>query len=430
MSFNKQERKILFLSSVGGILEFYDFIIYVIFSQILGKIFFPSADKFASLMSVYAIFAIGYLVRPLGGIVFSHFGDKYGRKVTFIVSVMMMAIPTFCIGLLPTYSQIGITASLLLILMRILQGLSVGGEIPGALTFVSEHMNSKYKSLACGIIFASLNIGILLGALVNLVLISSLSDAQMLTYGWRIPFLFGGVLGIISFFIRKQMSESPSFAKLKQEAKTAKVPFFEACQKYWPQLLQGTGITILGAVVINMLFLFMPTYLSSFLGYSVLQAAQINTTNLLIYSSLLIVMCWIGDKFGREKTLMIGSLGFIVFGYFIFANLIAQTAAALLLSMMLIIVLSSVVMVYTSLLVDLFPVHIRYTGVAIAYNTAFAFFGGLTSLFSTYLIKTTGSLVSPSYYLIFCAVLCFVSVLSIRKIQYSNLARVSTPIEE
>ena len=413
MNLTVGERKIIFLSSVGGILEFYDFIIYVIFSQIIGKIFFPSADKFASLMSVYAIFAIGYLVRPLGGIVFSHFGDKYGRKVTFVVSVMMMAIPTFCIGLLPTYNQIGVFSSVLLILMRILQGLSVGGEIPGALTFVSEHINPKFKGIACGIIFASLNIGILLGAIVNLALMNMLSEQQILSYGWRIPFLFGGLLGIVSFYIRKQMTESPAFAQFKKEASASRIPLFDACKNYWPQLLQGTGITIIGAVVINLLFLFMPTYLSSMLNYTQLEASRINTINLFIYTFLLIAMCWIGNKVGYKKVLALGSLGFLFLGHFIFSNLIEQTSHSLFLSMSLIIILSSIIVVFATIVVDLFPTHVRYTGIAITYNIAYAFFGGLTSLIATYLIKTTGNLTSPSFYLIFCAGLCLISVLSI-----------------
>lgn len=424
MSLTRQEKKVIVLSSVGGILEFYDFIIYVIFSQIISKIFFPSTDKFASLMSVYAVFAIGYLVRPLGGIFFSHFGDKYGRKVTFIVSVMMMAIPTFCIGLLPTYSQLGVTASILLIIMRIFQGLSVGGEIPGALTFVSEHINSKYKAIACGIIFASLNIGILLGSSVNLALIQIFNEEQMLSYGWRIPFLFGGVLGVVSFFIRKQMTESPEFAEMKKEKSNSGVPFFEACKYHWVEILQATGMTILGAVVINLLFLFMPTYLSSILNYTQLEASRINTINLLIYTLLLILMCWIADRVGSKKVLLFGSLGFVIFGYSIFTNLVLNTPNSHIYSIFMIVVLSSSIGVFASVAVDLFPTAVRYTGMAISYNVAYAFFGGLTSLFSTYLIKSTGNVVSPSFYLVACSAICFVATISLIKISDGSPDRI------
>lgn len=262
------EQKIIFLASLGGALEFYDFVIYVIFAPLLSQIFFPEADKLASLMSVYAVFAIGYLVRPLGGVVFSHFGDKYGRKKTFIFSVFLMAVPTLLIGLLPTYQHIGIYASILLILLRLLQGLSIGGEIPGAITFTCEHVNPRSRGLACGVIFCFLNLGIFLGAIISLILTSLLSKEQLVTFGWRIPFIFGGLLGGFSFYIRKQMTESPLFIAFKNQAESTQVPFIKAITHYWPNILQGVGLTCLGAVVINLLFLYMPTYLSTFLLYS------------------------------------------------------------------------------------------------------------------------------------------------------------------
>ena len=160
---NLQEKKIIFLSSMGGALEFYDFVIYIFFAPIIGHVFFPKTDKFAALLAVYAIFAIGYFIRPLGGIVFSHFGDKHGRKKTFISSVIIMALSTGLIGLLPTRNEIGITATVMLVILRLLQGFSVGGEIPGAIVYTCEHVKLN-RGLACGIIFAFFNIGILLAS--------------------------------------------------------------------------------------------------------------------------------------------------------------------------------------------------------------------------------------------------------------------------
>lgn len=408
------ERKIIFLSSLGGALEFYDFIIYVIFAQILSQVFFPKSDNLATLMSVYAIFAIGYLVRPLGGLIFSHFGDKYGRKKTFIASVMMMAVPTFLIGLLPTYEQVGIWASFLLITMRIFQGLSVGGEIPGALTFTCEHVDPKQIGIACGIIFASLNFGICLGALVNLILNSILSESQLLTFGWRIPFLFGGVLGIVSFYIRKQMSESPLFIAYKEQQNAQRIPFIEAITNHWRKILQGVGVTILGAVVINLFFLFMPTYLSSILAYPKQQVHLYNTLNLICYSCLIICVCWIGDKIGRTKVLLVGAICLVLSSYFIYSVLAQQNTNSLIFAMFLIAISSSAVMIFSSILVELFPLSIRYTGIAISYNIAYAFFGGLTPLIATYLIKSSGSVLAPSFYLTFCALICVIATFSIR----------------
>ncbi|KTD49043.1 major facilitator family transporter [Legionella rubrilucens] len=412
---SSQEKKIILLASLGGALEFYDFIIYVIFAPIISRTFFPETDQLASLMSVYAIFAIGYVVRPLGGIAFSHFGDKYGRKKTFIFSVMLMAVPTFLIGLLPTYQQMGLLASLLLIAMRLLQGLSIGGEIPGALTFTCEHVNPRHRALACGIIFSFLNFGIFLGACISLLLNHLLNEQQLQAFGWRIPFLLGGLLGVFSFYIRRQMTESPLFIAFQHHEKKARIPLVEAITGYWPQILQGLALTALGAVMINLIFLYMPTYLSSILAYSKQQASGLTTLNLLFYSLLLIFTCWVADRVGRKQVLLIGSIGFMLGAYSLFTLLAYQTTAALLTALFILALLSSCIMVYPSFLVELFPTSVRYTGIAIAYNLAFACFGGVTPLIATYLIQRSGNVIAPSYYLMLSAALCTLAFLTIRK---------------
>lgn len=415
LTLSSQEKKIILLASLGGALEFYDFIIYVIFAPIISRTFFPETDQLASLMSVYAIFAIGYVVRPLGGIAFSHFGDKYGRKKTFIFSVMLMAVPTFLIGLLPTYQQMGLIASLLLIAMRLLQGLSIGGEIPGALTFTCEHVNARHQALACGIIFSFLNFGIFLGACISLLLNHVLNEQQLLAFGWRIPFLIGGILGVFSFYIRRQMTESPLFIAFQNQEKKARVPLVEAITHYWPQIIQGLALTALGAVMINLIFLYMPTYLSSILAYPKQQANALSTLNLMFYSLLLIVTCWLADQVGRKRVLLMGSIGFMLCSYFLFTLLAYQTTAALISALFILALLSSCIMVYPSFLVELFPTSVRYTGIAIAYNLAFACFGGVTPLIATYLVKSTGHVIAPSYYLMLSAAFCTLALLTIRK---------------
>ncbi|MDR3503748.1 MAG: MFS transporter [Legionella sp.] len=417
------ERKIIFLASLGGALEFYDFIIYVIFAPIISHVFFPETDKLASLMKIYAIFAIGYLIRPLGGIAFSHFGDKYGRKKTFIFSVALMAVPTVIIGLLPTYQHVGVWASILLVLMRILQGLSIGGEIPGAITFTCEHVNPRSRGLACGIIFCFLNLGIFLGAAISLLLTNLLAKEQLLSFGWRIPFIIGGLLGVFSFYIRKQMTESPLFMVFKEQQERDRVPFMEAITLYWRQILQGVGITCLGSVVINLLFLYMPTYLSTILSYPKEEANLFNTINLFFYSCLLVFFSWLADRVGRKAVLLTGAIGFILFGYILFAILSLQTTKALVSALSILAILSSSIMVYPSLLVELFPTSIRYTGIAISYNIAFAFFGGLTPLIVTYLVDSSSNVLAPSFYLTCSAILCTVAALTIKQLYAEGVDR-------
>src|SRR3990167_2565126 len=190
--FNKAQRKLLFLSSLGGVLEFYDFIIYALLAGYLSKVFFPLENNVASLLVTFATFSIGYLVRPFGGILFGHFGDKLGRKKTFTISILIMALSTFFIGVVPSYQTIGMAAPLILTALRVVQGLSVGGEIPGAIAYVSEFMPEK-KGLANGIIFFSLMNGITLGSLIQAIFTGLLSQQAMFSWEFRIPFLIGGV---------------------------------------------------------------------------------------------------------------------------------------------------------------------------------------------------------------------------------------------
>lgn len=371
-------------------------------------------------MSVYAVFAIGYFIRPLGGIIFSHFGDKYGRKKTFLASIILMAVPTFLIGLLPTYEQLGIGASILLILLRVLQGLAIGGEIPGALTFTCEHVVRLRRSFACGVIFSFLNIGILLGNSLSMLLNQTLSAGQLASYGWRIPFLLGGVLGLISFIVRRQLSESPLFLAFQSQHSQNRLPFAEAVNHHWREILQGIGITVLPCVVINLLFLYLPGYLSTVLTYPKQQASLFSSTTLIIYTFLLLFVCWHADHWGRRRLLGLGAISFTIFSYLIFLVLSFETTGSLGIALVLIALLSSMIMVYPSLLIDLFPTSIRFTGIAIAYNITFAIFGGLTPLLATLLIKFTENKLAPGFYLIFCALLCLFSLTTIRTLCFNQ----------
>lgn len=418
---NSHERKMIFLSALGGALEFYDFIIYAIFAPVISDIFFPAIDKFTSLMSVYAVFAIGYLIRPLGGIVFSHFGDKYGRKVTFITSVMLMAVPTFLIGLLPTTQTIGPFASILLITLRLLQGLSVGGEIPGALTFTCEHVNPIYRGFTCGIIIAFFNFGIVFGSLVSLLLTDFLTHAQLLAWGWRIPFLIGGVLGLLSFYLRKKMSESPLFLSFQASTHNTSLPIVIVFKQYWRQILQGIGFTWLGTVVINLLFLYLPTYLTTILSYPTQQVSILNTVNLIFYSLLLVGVNLLSDTIGRRKILLAGSLGFILLAHLIFSRFAQQTIPDLITGLLMVSLLSSCT-IFPCVLVELFPTAVRYTGIAVSYNIGFAIFGGLTPLIATYLIKATHDVISPSFYLMISALFALLAALALKSKHRTQLA--------
>src|SRR6202789_1320218 len=194
----------LWLSSLGSALEFYDFIIFVFFAAVMGKLFFPSdLPDWLRQIQTYSIFAVGYLARPLGGIVMAHFGDLLGRKRMFTLSVLLMSVPTLLMGLLPTYASIGLLAPVLLLVLRVLQGAAVGGEVPGAWVFVSEHMPQRHVGYACGTLTAGLTAGILLGSLIASAVNRNFAPAEISAYAWRIPFLVGGVFGMFSVYLRR-----------------------------------------------------------------------------------------------------------------------------------------------------------------------------------------------------------------------------------
>src|ERR1700738_5288271 len=208
----RHDYKTLSLAALGGALEFYDFIIFVFFAPVIGQLFFPpGVPDWLRQLQTFGIFAAGYLARPVGGIVLAHFGDLSGRKRMFMLSVLMMAVPTLLMGLAPTYVDWGISAPVLLLILRLLQGAAVGGEVPGAWVFVSEHVPPSRVGLACGVLTAGLTGGILLGSLVATTLNMVMPPEQLTAYGWRIPFLLGGAFGLMSMYLRYLLTETPVF---------------------------------------------------------------------------------------------------------------------------------------------------------------------------------------------------------------------------
>lgn len=402
-----KEKKVIFVSLLGGALEFYDFIIYVLFANTLSKLFFPKNNHLTSLIIVFAVFAIGYLVRPLGGIIFGHFGDKYGRKKTFVSTLFLMALPTFFIGLIPSTQSIGNWAPFLLISLRILQGLSIGGEIPGALTFTSEHVSPKHRGLACGFIFLGIYLGLVLGSSIAALLSTLLSPAAIVLWGWRVAFILGGILGFISYYLRKNLSETPFYQSLEQRSELINVPIIDTLKNYFPQVALGVALAGLGATLTNLLLLYLPTYLTSILHYPLTTISWLHACSILIFALLLPLAGWLSDIYGRKIMLTIGAISFAIFGYLIFFLFSKQNLLAAIIAMALIILIGAFIKgVYGCALIELFPTKVRYTGMATSFNIAFGVIGGMAPLTATWLIKITNNVVVPSLYLIAAALLC------------------------
>lgn len=404
----KDQRKLLVLSSLGGVLEFYDFIIFALFASYISKAFFPANNELSGLMIAFATFAIGYLVRPFGGIVFGHFGDKIGRKVTFTVSILMMAIATLGLGLVPSYSVIGITAPILVIVLRIVQGLSIGGEIPGAITYISESF-TRQKGLACGIIFCALIMGIVLGSTVHAIIVSLLTEEHMRSYGWRIPFIIGGIAGLFSFALRRELHETSQFAAIERSVE--KLPVVTVFRQQFPSVLTGASIAALCAVTVTSLFLFTPAYFTEVLHLPANAYVWQRTIAIALGACLNVFFGYLTDNIDVKKLVSLLAIITAVLVYPVFIIYVYYPQLYVVSFLISSILLGYSAGVIPRLISELFPTQIRYSGIAVSYNLGFAVFGGLTPFISLSLIYYTGWVTIPALYLILVSLLGFISLL-------------------
>lgn len=307
---NMQDYKTLVLAALGGALEFYDFIIFVFFSLAIGQLFFPpDIPQWLTQVQTFGIFAAGYLIRPFGGIVMAHFGDLFGRKRMFTLSILLMALPTLLIGCLPTYAMIGFWAPILLLLMRLCQGLAVGGEVPGAWTFVAEHVPKQRVGLACGILTSGLALGILLGSLISVCINYTVHGDDMLVWGWRLPFIIGGVFGLLSMYLRRWLRETPIFIEIQKRRQTdesSQLPVVTVISKYLPETILSMLFTWILSAGVMVIMLMAPIYLQKQFGFTPIQALQANTAAISVFILGCAFFGALTDKFAIGKVLIVG----------------------------------------------------------------------------------------------------------------------------
>lgn len=409
-------KKITAITSIGAGLEYYDFVIYAQLATYISNTFFPPATTHTALIKTFAVFAVGYFARPLGGLLFGLVGDRFGRKNTFLISILLMALATLGMGVLPGYSHWGNLASLALLMLRILQGISFGAEFPGAITFLSEHASSQNRGLHVGFMAASLGLGSALGSGLILLLNYALTPAQMATWGWRIPFILGSLLAIIGYVLRRKTQETPLF--LQQSLKQAKLSNAEILinlfSKHWLQLFQGLGISLFtGCLIIFGISL--PAYLNAHFNYSLTEVYQANTIGL-IWCTLILPFCgWVSDKIGRIRQLATICLAFALLSFWLFKMLYWHHYPALL-GFVLIYetVIAATAACYLPLSAGLFPTSIRYTGIALYYNIGSAL-AGLTPFLLNWLMAITGQAVFVSLLFSGLALLAAITALSLRR---------------
>ena len=408
MALSRNDYRTLLLSALGGALEFYDFVIFVFFAAVIAKLFFPQdMPDWLRQLQTFGIFAAGYLARPLGGIVMAHFGDTLGRKQMFMLSILLMSLPTLAIGLLPTYAAVGIWAPLLLLLLRILQGAAIGGEVPGAWVFVSEHVHARHAGVACGILTAGLTGGILLGSLVAASMHQLYMPEALLARGWRMPFILGGLFGLISVWLRQWLHETPVFREMQARQKLAsELPLKTVIRDHRASVILTMVMTWLLSAAIVVMILMTPVLVQKLYAVPAVAALQANSIATLALSLGCIVFGALSDRFGAGRVLMAGCamLGYTAM-LFYHEMSVSQEHIDLLYALCGFFV--GVIGVVPSVAVRAFPPEVRFSGLSFSYNVAYAVFGGLTPVLVSMLLPLDA--LAPAHYVL---VLGFVGMLT------------------
>lgn len=419
-------RKASVASFIGNFVEWFDYATYGYLAVVIGSVFFPSEDKTIALLSTYAVFAISFILRPIGGIIWGAIGDRLGRRFALAWSILIMSGATFVIGCLPGYATIGIASPILLILVRMIQGFSASGEYAGAATFLSEYAPTHRRGMYTSIVPGSTATGLLAGSLISALLTWGLTPDQLATWGWRIPFLMAGPLGLVGRYVRVHLEDSPVYVEMMNKISNKDVdvpnPFKELFRHHKKEFFIALGVSCLNAVGFYIILSYMPVYLAT--ERHVPQAGSLlaATVSTLVYILSIFFMGHISDMLGRRKMLLIASLLFVFLSVPLFTLLDAGHIGLILLTQVLFgIMLTTNDGTLATFLSELFPTNIRYTGFAFSFNTANAVFGGTAPFISTWLIKETGSVYAPAFFLAVAGIVALVAIIASKETAFKNL---------
>ena len=422
----KALRRAASASFMGNFVEWFDYAAYGYLATVIALTFFPQTDKTTALLATFAVFALSFIVRPLGGLVWGHFGDKYGRRSALSWSILIMSISTFCIGLLPTYNHIGLWAPALLLLIRLFQGFSASGEYAGASAFLAEYAPEGKRGLYTSIVPASTAAGLLFGAVFVAGLHSWMSVEDLHSWGWRLPFLLAAPFGLVGRYIRMSLQDTPKFLEMEKrlEAKdcATHAPVRELLTVHRRSVMIGIGVTCLNAVAFYLLLSYMPTYLSTEMGMSESDSFLASTVSLASYIGLIFLMGKLSDRFGRKTMLLTASVLFLVLTFPLFGMLENQPLMVIL---MIQIAFGAILAMNDGtlpcFLAEIFPTRVRFSGFAFSFNIANAVFGGTAPFIATWLIQLTGNKMAPAWYLLAAAAVALIAMLASRETAHKAL---------
>ncbi|MBU1232931.1 MAG: MFS transporter [Proteobacteria bacterium] len=389
-------KKIYFAGLTGEIMEWFDFTVYGFFSLIIAQKFFPSDNHFVSLMATFATFAIGFVMRPLGAMVFGHIGDTFGRKNVLTISIFLMAFPSLIIGITPTFSTIGIFAPILLILMRMLQGISVGGEHTGSVVYLTELSNANNRAFAAVVPFVGTVLGVLLGSLIGVMIFSLCSQATILQWAWRIPFFLGTGIAFVGIVIRKSLPES---YHPEDSAKTV-TPMVDIFKNHLRPFIKVFFLNLIFASGFYTIFIYNPLWMQKFSHTTKSYSLEINSLALVVAILAMLLSSRLSNTFGRKPLLITATAGLTLFSYPLYKMMLSSIPYHLLIGQTVFGLFIGIFMgVIGVVMVELFDKRVRMSAVSVSFNLCFAIFGGTAPMVATWLIHTTHDNISIAWYL-------------------------------
>lgn len=409
-------RKVLTASFIGNFVEWFDYASYGYFATVIAVVFFPEIAPSAALLATFAVFAISFIIRPIGGIVWGSIGDRIGRKTALSWSILIMSGATTLIAFLPGYAQIGFAAPILLLVLRMVQGFSASGEYAGAASFLAEYAPPEKRGFYTSMVPASTAAGLLAGSLISALLFSLLDTAQLQSWGWRLPLLLAFPMGLVGLYIRLKLEDTPKFRELEARHHIEATPVRELFTTYRKPVIRAFGVTCLNAVGFYLILSYMPTYLITEMGMDESASFLANSIALFAYIFLIFLMGTLSDRFGRKTALITASVLFMVLTVPLFGMLDGATFGTIVLIQ---VIFGALLTVNDGtlpcFLTEIFPTRVRYSGFAFSFNTANALFGGTAPFIATWLISATGSKAAPAWFLVAAAVVALIAMLSCRE---------------
>jgi MHS family proline/betaine transporter-like MFS transporter len=404
-------------SSIGNVLEWYEYTLYAYFATVISHLFFPQENPTISMMMTFATFAIGLAARPIGGIIFGYIGDKYSRKKMLTITMLLMSIPTMCIGILPTYDQIGIMAPILLIILRILQGIALGGEFGASCVYLYESVPQNKRGFFGSMALTGVGTGLVLSSCTILIVESVATKEEIYAYAWRIPFFVSVFGAMIGFYMRRKLLETGDFIIAQNNSELISNPFMEMMRNYKTTLFKLFAIFLTTQVSFFVVFIFGKTMMINFLGFNNQIAGKFNLFTVMSYTVATLFFGYLSDKINKKYIILIGTLGIFLAAYpFILSLKIGEANFILSMCLLLGALIGMTEGTLNPVVAESFPTNIRATSVAFCWNFTSVAFGGIAPIISMWLIENAGGTSAVAYYLMsVCAVTITITLLSLKR---------------